>query len=162
MNPCFCGFLTHPRKPCRCSTVQIERYRAKVSGPLLDRIDLHVEVPPLAPTEVTSEAVSESSAAIRARVNAARARQQARFADVALTANAQMPHRLLRMHCALPKAAKDLLRAAMHELQLSARAHDKILKVARTIADLVASETIQPEYIAEAIQHRNLDRQLGR
>ncbi len=160
MNPCPCGYLTDHARACRCSGGQIERYRAKISGPLLDRIDLHIEAPALSHAELAGDTATEPSALIRQRVNAARTRQQRRLAAHHLSANAQMTHRLLRTHCPLPRAAKELLRAAMTDLRLSARAYDKIIRVARTIADLGDAEAIAPEHIAEAIQYRSLDRQV--
>ncbi|MBT5055456.1 MAG: YifB family Mg chelatase-like AAA ATPase [Gemmatimonadetes bacterium] len=162
MNPCPCGYLGDVRHECLCSPRQIERYRARLSGPLLDRIDLHIEVPAV---EVSDLAIdehpqAESSAQIAVRVEAARQRQRQRFAQVANThCNAEMESAGVRQHCRpLDTPAATLLRAAMERLGLSARAHDRILKVSRTIADLAASERIRVEHVAEAVQYRCLDR----
>ena len=160
MNPCPCGHLGDTRRRCRCTPAQIEKYRARISGPLLDRIDLHVEAPAITFGELRSADRSEDSAAIRRRVLAARQRQLDRFAASAATVNARMTHAQIRTHCALPPALGDLLQSAMEKLRLSARAYDRILKVARTIADLAASDSIAaPPPSSSAIQYRTLDRE---
>jgi magnesium chelatase family protein len=158
MNPCPCGYLGDARHECRCSPSQIQRYRARVSGPLLDRIDLHVEAPALSITDLRAETGGEPSARIRERVETARQLQLIRFRGTPLTCNARMPPSLLRRHCAIDRSLGDLLQRAMEELSLSARAYDRILKVARTIADLAESESIQAPHLLEAIQYRSLDR----
>ena len=162
MNPCPCGFLSDPLKVCRCSPRQIERYRGKISGPLLDRIDLQLEVPP-GPFETLREmAPGERSALIRARVVAARERQRIRFERVpGVFCNAQMPSRLMASVCRMEPEAEGLLRAAMQELQLSARAYNRILKVARTVADLAEAQWIGSDHVAEAVGYRSLDRPLS-
>jgi magnesium chelatase family protein len=145
----------------RCSPREIQNYLGRISGPLLDRIDLHVEVPAVKFREITAERTGEGSAQIRERVVAARQRQQERFrGKPRLTCNARMGTRELKAYCALDEATMELLKMAMSELKLSARAYDRILKVARTMADLAGSEPIAPEHISEAIQYRSLDRQL--
>jgi magnesium chelatase family protein len=145
----------------RSSPREIQSYLGRISGPLLDRIDLHVEVPSVKFREITSERTGELSARIRDRVVAARKRQQERFKDrPKITCNARMGSRELKQHCALEEATLELLKFAMNDLNLSARAYDRILKVARTIADLAGVEAISSDYISEAIQYRSLDRQL--
>ena len=156
MNPCPCGYLADARRTCTCSPAAIRRYRARVSGPLLDRIDIHIEVPALAYDDLANKQSGEDSAQIRQRVNAARQRQLDRFAGE-LFCNAQMSTRHIRRHCSLDDAGQALLEKAMVRLGLSARAYDRILKVARTIADL-ADAPIQSQHLAEAIQYRALDR----
>ena len=156
MNPCPCGYLSDARRTCTCSPAAIRRYRARVSGPLLDRIDIHIEVPALAYDDLANKQSGEDSAQIRQRVNAARQRQLDRFAGE-LFCNAQMNTRHIRHHCSLDAAGQALLEKAMARLGLSARAYDRILKVARTIADL-ADAPIQSQHLAEAIQYRALDR----
>lgn len=158
-NPCPCGYLgDKQRRECRCSPVQIQRYRARISGPLLDRIDLHVEAPALSLGDLRTEKPGEASAPMRERVQAARSRQHARFAGTRITSNARMTHAQIRKHCAIDSTLGDLLQQAMEQLQLSARAYDRILKVARTIADLAGTERIEPPHLLEAIQYRSLDR----
>ncbi|TCZ73683.1 YifB family Mg chelatase-like AAA ATPase [Flaviaesturariibacter aridisoli] len=160
MNPCPCGYYNHPERECQCSSQAVQRYLNKVSGPLLDRIDLHVEVTPVAFSELSTAHKPESSADIRGRVIAARVRQAGRFAGRdGLYCNAQMGSRLLKEVCVLNTAGQSLLKAAMEKLNLSARAYDRILKVARTIADLAGSENIGTEHVAEAIHYRSLDRE---
>lgn len=158
MNPCPCGFLGDPRKECSCSPREVWRYRHKISGPLLDRIDIQVEVPPLRFHELNSSQKQESSAEIYARVACAREKQLKRFNSLGVEWNSQMSHRQIKKSCPFGEAESNLLRQAMETFGLSARAHDKILKVARTIADLAGSENIKVEHLAEAIQYRNLDR----
>ncbi len=158
MNPCACGYLGDPRHECRCTPAQIQRYRARLSGPLLDRIDLHVEAPALTIEELRQAQPAEASAAIRPRIETARVRQRARYAGSATAANARMTHAQIRRHCPVDPVLGRLLQQAMEELCLSARAYDRILKVARTIADLAASENIQAPHLLEAIQYRSLDR----
>ena len=161
MNPCACGYFGDPKRECRCSPKQVENYRNRISGPLLDRIDIHVEAPAVEYKELSSEERAESSEAIRERVLRARKLQQERFAGKPkCRANAQMTHGLLRTHCKLDAEGRELLRRAMEELHLSARAYDRILKVARTIADLAESKDIRPPQVLEAIQYRTLDRNL--
>lgn len=158
MNPCPCGFAGDPKRACRCSEPQIRRYRARVSGPLLDRIDLHVEVPAVAYGELSAQAEGESSAAIRARVLACRAVQARRYAALpGVRCNADLPAGRLQRFCPLEPAAEAVLRAAMDELGLTARAYSRILRVARTIADLAGAEAIAREHLFEAIQYRALD-----
>jgi magnesium chelatase family protein len=158
MNPCPCGYLGDPKHECRCAPAQIQRYRARISGPLLDRIDLHIEAPALSIAELRHDQPAESSAAMRERVEAARQRQLVRFRGTSYTANARMPVSQLKKYCALDPKLGDLLQQAMEQLSLSARAYDRILKVARTIADLAESERIESPHLLEAIQYRSLDR----
>lgn len=158
MNPCPCGYLGDPKHECRCSPTNIQRYRARISGPLLDRIDLHIEAPALSLGELRNEKPGETSAAMRARTQAARQRQHARFAGSPNTTNARMTHAQIRKHCAIDSTLGDLLQQAMEQLHLSARAYDRILKVARTIADLASADQIAAPHLLEAIQYRSLDR----
>jgi magnesium chelatase family protein len=159
MNPCPCGFFGDPTHDCRCTLPQIQRYVSKISGPLLDRMDIHIEVPAVKYKELRGEAPVEDSAAVRERVVRARRLQHERFAgEKRVYANAQMPPKLIRKHCAITAEGEKLLETAVTRLGLSARAHDRILKVARTIADLDASGGIEPRHLSEAIQYRTLDR----
>lgn len=159
MNPCPCGFYNHPEKECSCSPLEVQKYLSRISGPLLDRIDLHVEVTPVPFNELSNKQSGESSDSIRQRVIRARTIQSSRYHHhPGIYCNAQMSPHLLRRYCALENTGHQLLKAAMDKLNLSARAHDRILKVSRTIADLAACDTICPEHIAEAIQFRSLDR----
>lgn len=160
MNPCPCGYYNHPDKECSCSSVVVQRYLNKISGPLLDRIDLHVEVTPVPFSELSGNSNrSEDSAAVRERVIKARAIQTARFdGQQGLYSNAQINSKQLRDFCQISNVGQNLLKTAMERLNLSARAYDRILKVSRTIADLEGSEQIRPEFLAEAIQYRSLDR----
>jgi magnesium chelatase family protein len=159
MNPCPCGTQYKHKNSCRCSTTQIARYRSKISGPLLDRIDIHIEVPAARYSELSSNLPAESSAQIKERVNKARTIQRERFKDEGILCNALMSHKQVRKFCALGKEENELLKMAMTELNFSARAYDKILKVARTIADLGSCENIKTEHLSEAIQYRSLDRE---
>ncbi len=163
MNPCPCGYYNHPTKECSCSAGAVHRYLNRISGPLLDRIDLHVEVSPVSITQISEDRVEESSSQIRARVVAARERQRQRFEGVkggdGVVTNSMMTSRMLRDLCPLDSSARRILEMAMERLQLSVRAYDRIIKVARTIADLEGSEEITTTHIAEAIGYRNLDRE---
>jgi magnesium chelatase family protein len=160
MNPCPCGYYNHPDKECTCPPGAVQKYLNKISGPLLDRIDLHVEVTPVPFNELSSISVSERSEAIRERVIGARAIQEKRYEDApGIYCNAQMSGSQMKQVCGLSAAGAGLLKTAMEKLNLSARAYDRILKVSRTIADLAASEDIRPEHVAEAIQYRSLDRE---
>jgi magnesium chelatase family protein len=157
---CPCGYYNHPTKECVCAPGVVQKYLNKISGPLLDRIDLHVEVTPVEFRELSSAAKTENSAAIRERVLRARELQAARFkGKEGMYSNAQMEAQMVQEICQITDAGRNLLGRAMQKLQLSARAYDRILKVARTIADLSASEEIKTEHIAEAIQYRSLDRE---
>jgi magnesium chelatase family protein len=161
MNPCPCGYFGDLKRECRCSPLQVQRYRQRISGPLLDRIDLHIEVPAVEYRDVSSERAEESSTSIRERVGRARQNQQQRFSDNGkITCNARMTTRHLKAHCKLSQDSQDLIRIAMSELNLSARAYDRILKVSRTIADLENKIDIGPEHVSEAIQYRTFDRTL--
>jgi len=160
MNPCPCGYYTDPKKECHCTPQKIQKYLAKISGPLLDRIDIHIEVPSLKAQELFSQSTPEPSSEIKKRTSLARKRQQKRFEEKKIFCNSQMGQRQIKEFCALKDESKDLLKVAIDELGLSARAHDKILKVARTIADLDGEKSITPEHISEAIQYRSLDKSL--
>jgi magnesium chelatase family protein len=155
-----CGYLGDTRHQCKCSPPQIERYMGRISGPLLDRIDLHIEVPAVPFQDLSAHADGTSSALMREQVNRARQVQRRRFGADGHRLNAHMTGRQLRKHCALDEAGKGLLRQAMEDLGLSARAHDRILRVARTIADLEGSADIQEAHVTEAIGYRSLDRKL--
>jgi len=160
MNPCPCGYFNHPEKSCSCGSIVVQRYLNKVSGPLLDRIDLHVEVTPVSFDEIKSSAPSEKSEEVRKRVVKAREIQLKRYASHSgVFSNAQMSSNQLRKICVIDDSAQLLLKKAMEKLNLSARAYDRILKVSRTIADLSDSESIKTEHLAEAIQYRSLDRE---
>jgi magnesium chelatase family protein len=159
LNPCPCGYRNDPRRECHCSIPQIERYMAKISGPLLDRIDLHIEVPAVPFKELSGSANGTTSEKMRELVMTARAVQRARFCSSPTRQNAQMNTRELRLHCRLDDAGNNLLRTSIQESGLSARAHDKILRVARTIADLEGSGDILAEHVSEAVNYRLLDRQ---
>jgi magnesium chelatase family protein len=161
MNPCPCGYYGDSRRPCVCSGAQIHRYRTKVSGPLLDRIDIQISVPPVTMRELSLESEEESSSVIRARVIAARAVQAERFAGKTYYANGQMAARMVKKYCAVGDKAKNLLEQAVERFGLSARAYHRILKVARTIADLDGKKDIDESHIAEAVQYRALDKKLS-
>ncbi len=158
MNPCPCGYYNHPTKECTCSPGAVHRYLGKISGPLLDRIDLHIEVAPLTIQQINEEREEESSASIRERVIKARTVQTKRFDGLLISTNAMMTSRMLRDFCPLDGQSRKMLEMAMERLQLSARAYDRIIKVARTIADLDGEEQITSLHIAEAIGYRSLDR----
>lgn len=159
MNPCPCGYLTHPDKECKCTPMAVNRYMSKISGPLLDRIDMHIEVVPVGADSITAPKTGETSEVIRERVIAARERQTARFKDDVIHCNAMMSSSHLEKYCALDNASSELLRAAISNLQLSARAHDRILKLARTIADLEGVDQIAEHHVGEAVSYRNFDRE---
>ena len=160
MNPCPCGYYNHPDKDCVCAPGVVQRYLNKISGPLLDRIDIHIEVTPVPFEALSGTRPAEPSDAIRVRVEEARGIQEERFADVeGVYCNAQMSTKALRNLCAIDAEGLTLLRTAMDRLGLSARAYDRILKVARTIADLDNSADIKNKHLAEAIQYRSLDRE---
>jgi len=159
MNPCPCGYYNHPEKDCVCGPGIVQRYLSKISGPLLDRIDLHVEVVPVSFDEMTANRKVENSESIRQRVILARHVQTRRFSSQRnIYCNAMMPSNMVKKICALDSAGTALLKTAMERIGLSARAYDRILKVSRTIADLAGSEAIRSEHLAEAIQYRSLDR----
>ena len=159
MNPCPCGYYNHPERDCVCSTGTVQKYLNKISGPLLDRIDIHIEVVPVPFAKLSEEEKSESSEDVRKRVIEAREIQINRFEEEnGIHSNSQMSSKLMRKHCQLDTESSELLKTAMERLGLSARAFDRILKVSRTIADLEKSENIKTEHIAEAIQYRSLDR----
>ncbi|HEV2806298.1 MAG TPA: ATP-binding protein [Chthoniobacterales bacterium] len=160
-NPYPCGYFGDLKRECRCGPTQVHRYRQRISGPLLDRIDLHIEVPAVEYRDISSTRTEEPSSAIRERVQRARETQRARFhSDPKVNCNARMGPRQIKRHCQLSDDSQDLIRVAMTELNLSARAYDRILKVSRTVADLAASEAITPEHVSEAIQYRTFDRTL--
>ena len=158
MNPCPCGYYNHPDKECTCSPAAVRRYAGRISGPLMDRIDLHVEITPVSREELASAEPAESSAAVRERVMRARERQAERFRGTGIYTNTMMSSAMLRTFCPLSPDVRRLLDGAMERLQLSARAYDRIIKVARTIADLEGKADIEPLHISEAITYRSLDR----
>jgi len=161
MNPCPCGYLTDPAHDCTCTPYQVQKYMAKISGPLLDRIDIHVEVPAVNYKDLAAESDGEISEKIRERVFLARKRQNLRFEkEKSIFANAHMQSREIRKYCSIDTQGQLMLKNAISKLGLSARAFDRILKVSRTIADLDQTGQIKPEHLAEAIQYRSLDRQL--
>ena len=159
MNPCPCGFLSDPQHNCTCSPIQVRRYRSRISGPLLDRIDIQVDVPAVKYKDLSDTLSGEDSATVRGRVNAAREIQLQRYANRKFFCNAQMSSRDLRAYCQPDEGGEQLLESAMQRLGLSGRAYTRILKVARTIADLAGEECIAAAHIAQAIQYRTLDRQ---
>ncbi|MCB9255905.1 MAG: YifB family Mg chelatase-like AAA ATPase, partial [Chitinophagales bacterium] len=159
MNPCPCGYYNHPEKDCVCAPGVVQKYLNKISGPLLDRIDLHVEVTPVPFKDLSSERLEEKSVEVRSRVIAAREIQRQRYNGSTINSNAEMSSKLLRELCRISESSKSLLDRAMEKLNLSARAYDRILKVSRTIADLDASPNIEAQHLAEAIQYRSLDRE---
>jgi magnesium chelatase family protein len=162
MNPCPCGFLGDPKRECSCTYLQIQRYRSKISGPLLDRIDIHMEVPPVQFKDLAGGKTGENSATMLLRVKEARKIQVDRFQRVKLHTNAGMSSRQIRKFCALDSQSDDLMERAMDKFGLSARAHSRILKISRTIADLEGSDEIKSSHVAEAIQYRTLDRRMFR
>lgn len=162
LNPCPCGFRGDPKRACNCSPMQIERYMGKISGPLLDRLDIHIEVPPVPFRELSTATAGTNSATMREQVLAARKRQAERFAGAANSLNGRMAPAQIRRYCKLTSTAEALLKSVMEDLGLSARAHDKILRLARTIADLEGAEDIADHHLSEAINYRVLDRRLGK
>ena len=160
MNPCPCGYWSDPTRECRCSPLQIQRYVGRISGPLLDRIDIHIDVPAVKFRELAGDVLPEtdSSAVIRARVITARERQLNRFRGERIFCNAGMTPRMIRVHCKIDSKSEQMLESAMQRLGLSARAYDRILKVSRTIADLEGCENIGPTHVSEAVGYRSLDR----
>ena len=160
MNPCPCGFYNHPEKDCTCPPGAVQKYLNKISGPLLDRIDLHVEVTPVPFSELSNTKIESDSASFREKVIKAREIQEQRYKETpGIYCNAQISSKMLKEICVISQAGQNLLKAAMEKLNLSARAYDRILKVSRTIADLALSEDIKIEHLAEAIQYRSLDRE---
>lgn len=160
LNPCPCGYRGDTRRSCQCSVPQVERYMSKISGPLLDRIDIHIEVPAVPFQELSSTSAGTSSSSIREQVSTARQAQAKRFRCCKIRSNGQMTSRQVRETCQLNKEGKRLLTVSVEELGLSARAHDKVLRLARTIADLDQQTSILPEHIHEAVNYRMLDRTL--
>ena len=160
MNPCPCGFLTDPKKECHCTPPRIQKYLSKISGPLLDRIDIHIEIPPVRYKDLSDTSLGERSEMVKERVNKARKVQLARFKNDRIFSNSHMSHKLIRIYCKLDNACQGLLKNAISELGFSARCYDKILKLSRTIADLEGKINIEPDHISEAIQYRSLDRNL--
>ncbi len=160
MNPCPCGYYGDRRRPCRCNTTQIRQYQSRISGPLMDRIDIHVEVPSMHYQEIAGTHSGEDSKTVRERIRSARARQQERFAGQSNLLNARMSDRQLKTHCLLDEASRQLIEMAVDKLGLSVRAYTRILKVARTIADLENANNIEASHVAEAIQYRSLDRRM--
>jgi magnesium chelatase family protein len=158
MNPCPCGYLSDPKHQCCCSFQQIHRYRTRISGPLLDRIDMHVEVPAVPYKDLAARCSAESSAVIGARVDGARAAQTERFKRLRLHCNAQMASRHIKRFCRIGQGSQRLLETAIDKLGLSARAYSRILKIARSIADLDGGRDIAVDHVSEAIQYRSLDR----
>ena len=154
MNPCPCGYWGDPTHNCTCSPAMVTRYQKRISGPLLDRFDIHAEVPRVEYEKLTADRAGEASAAIRVRVRAARERQQARFTGTPLICNADMGPAHIREYCEVDEAGKSLMRAAMQQLGMSARSFHRVLKLARTIADLEGAERIQAAHLAEALQYR--------
>ena len=157
MNPCRCGWYGHPSGTCRCTPQQVEKYVEKISGPMLDRIDIHVNVPSVEFEAMRRREKAESSASVRERVNAAREIQKARFAGTGVTCNAQMEPSMVGEFCKIDAAGEKILKGAFDRLGLTARSHDRLLRVARTIADLEGCERIEAGHLAEAIQYRNTD-----
>jgi magnesium chelatase family protein len=160
MNPCPCGYYADPNNECTCTIPQIQRYRSKISGPLMDRIDIHIEVPAVKYRDLASREAGESSREMKKRIDAARRTQLDRFKGMKIYCNAQMSNRHIKKHCQIDEASQKLLEMAIDKFGLSARAYTRILKVARTIADLEGQENIQPAHLSEAIQYRSLDRNL--
>ncbi len=162
MKQCPCGYFGDPTHECRCGPIGVDRYLSRVSGPLLDRIDIHLHVPAVAWRDLTSQQQAEPSAVIRARVEAARRRQRERFAEEpGVYANAHMSARALRKFCRVSPPVEALLKTAVTKLGLSARAYHRILKISRTIADLAESDGLEPVHVSEVIQYRSLDRRKG-
>ena len=160
-HPCPCGYFGDLKRECRCGPLQVQRYRQRISGPLLDRIDLRIMVPAVEYRDISSTRMEEDSAAIRERVGGARDRKRHHFrSDKRVNCNARMGPRQIRQHCKLDDESQELIRVAMTDLNLSARAYDRILKVSRAIADLQSSAEISAEYVSEAIQYRTFDRTL--
>jgi magnesium chelatase family protein len=160
MNPCPCGYYSDPNNECACTIPQIQRYRSKISGPLMDRIDIHIEVPAVKYRDLSSREAGEPSKEIKKRVDSARKTQLHRFKGMKIYCNAQMTNRQIKKFCQIDEASQKLLELAIDKFGLSARAYTRILKVARTIADLEGQENIQPAHLSEAIQYRSLDRNL--
>jgi magnesium chelatase family protein len=161
LNPCPCGYLGDPQHQCSCSPLAVHRYRSRISGPLLDRIDIHIDVPAVRYRELADNREGESSAAIRARVELSREAQRQRFQGTRVHSNAQMPPRFIKKYCTPDEAGQRLLEMVTDRLGLSARSYTRILKVARTIADLAGCDTVREEHLSEAIQYRSLDRKTG-
>jgi magnesium chelatase family protein len=162
MNPCPCGFLGDPKRECACTYLQIQRYRSKISGPLMDRIDIHVDVPPVRFKDLSSVEKGQTSSELLERIHRARDIQKGRFKRMKIRINANMNSRQVRKFCAPDAESNDLMETAMEKFGLSARAHSRILKIARTIADLDEIPDIKSAHVAEAIQYRTLDRRILR
>jgi magnesium chelatase family protein len=161
MNPCPCGYLSDPKHECRCTYRQIQRYRSRLSGPLIDRMDIQVQVPAVPYRDLADGKTSESSRSVRRRVTAARRTQAARLARTHIYCNAQMSGRHIRRYCPVNAASERLLEHAIEKLGLSARAYNRVLKIARTIADIAGDAAIRPAHVGEAIQYRSLERDRG-